>query len=108
MLVFFENCSIRRKVLKRVNFDFRLPFFFRETYALYITYYHFMCSKTNLYNVQMQFMNLKKVLKMYDILYKQTILANYFLLPTYGKESIVLGSNFSNRDFEGFTHFEVP
>ena len=28
----------------------------------------------------------------------------YFRLPMYGKESIVLGSNFRNGDFDGFTH----
>ena len=32
----------------------------------------------------------------------------YFPLPIYGRKSIVLGSNFQNGDFEGFTHFEVP
>ena len=31
----------------------------------------------------------------------------YFLLPI-SRESIVLGSNFRNGDFDGFTRFEVP
>ena len=31
----------------------------------------------------------------------------YFLLPI-SRESIVLGSNFQNEDFDGFTRFEVP
>ena len=26
----------------------------------------------------------------------------------YSKENIVLGSNFQNVDFDGFTHFEFP
>ena len=31
----------------------------------------------------------------------------YFLLSFYGRESIVLGSNFQNEDFDGFTLFQV-
>ena len=31
----------------------------------------------------------------------------YFLLPTYGRESIVSGSDFRNGDFNRFTRFEV-
>ena len=31
----------------------------------------------------------------------------YFLLPI-SRESIVFGSDFRNRDFDGFTRFEVP
>ena len=32
----------------------------------------------------------------------------YFLIPMYGREYIVLGPNFWNEDFDGFTLFEVP
>ena len=31
----------------------------------------------------------------------------YFLLPIYGRESIVLESNFQNWNFDGLTRFEV-
>ena len=31
----------------------------------------------------------------------------YFFLPI-SRENIVFGSNFRNRDFDGFTRFEVP
>ena len=31
-----------------------------------------------------------------------------FSYPCNGRESIVLGSNFRNGDFDGFTRYEVP
>ena len=31
----------------------------------------------------------------------------YFLFLVYGKESIVFGSNFQNKNFDGFTNFEI-
>ena len=32
----------------------------------------------------------------------------YFLLPKYGGENIVLGSNFQNGNFNKFSRFEAP
>ena len=36
------------------------------------------------------------------------ILFNFYLLLPISRESIVLGSNFRNGDFDDFTHFEIP
>ena len=31
----------------------------------------------------------------------------YFLLPIYGRESIIFRLSFANENFDGFTHFEA-